>query len=282
MILLFFSGYDNMDSKIANLLGCSFKPIVLVKTNEKPDGAIGPKSNKGRSCIMSYLNKVIFDRQTVVFEKNTTSCNGGLTGLGFGNGFKEGEPGIDIYASFLSTGLKDAKDKKNYQKFCSEKPPAVRDMFECGERIYSNYNRAYEFMDKKVPIYNNPEKYVVFKPFEDLKDGEIADSIIFIVNPMELSVLLQFDTSLRDEVNHVMTPQSSACQSIGIYVFDEAEKEDSHGVLGLLDLAGRRAMKEPIKSQYFTFAIPWKLYLKYLDNMECSYLDGPVWKSMRK
>jgi hypothetical protein len=271
-----------MENKISSLLGCNFKPIVLIKTDEKPKNAIEPKAHSHGSCLMVYLNKVIFDRKTLVFERDTVSCKGGLTGLGFGNGFNTMDDGIDIYSSFLSTGLRDAKNKQAYQKFCDEKPLAVRNMFEEGERIYTDYDRAYEFTSGKVPIYNNKEKYVVFKPFEDLNDDEVSDSVIFILNPVELSVLIQFDTSLRDEINYTMTPQSSACQSIGIYVFNEAEKDDPHGVLGLLDLAGRRVMNEPIKSQYFTYAVPWKLYQKYLDNAEYSYLDGPVWKNYKK
>ena len=33
-----------MDSKVNNLLESNFKPIVLIKTDEKPENAIGPKS----------------------------------------------------------------------------------------------------------------------------------------------------------------------------------------------------------------------------------------------
>ena len=78
-----------------------------------------------------------------------------------------------------------------------------------------------------------------------------------------------------------MTPPSAACQSIGNFVFFEAEKEDPHGILGLIDLAGRNAMRPPLKTDYFTFAVPWKLFKKYEENAEYSYLDGAVWENMK-
>ena len=155
-------------------------------------------------------------------------------------------------------------------------------MFEEGERIYSSYERAKNFMQNKVPYYENTEKYVVFKPLEDVDENEDVESVIFTLNPLELSVLISFDTSLRDEFGYVMTPPSAACQSIGNFVFFEAEKEDPHGILGLIDLAGRNAMRPPLKTDYFTFAVPWKLFKKYEENAEYSYLDGAVWENMKK
>ena len=155
-------------------------------------------------------------------------------------------------------------------------------MFEEGERVYHNYERAKEFMQNKVPCYENSERYVVFKPLEDASEEENVEAVIFTLNALELSVLISFDTSLRDDFGYVMTPPSAACQSIGNYVFNEAEKDDPHGILGLIDLAGRNAMRPPLKTDYFTFAVPWKLFKKYEDNAEYSYLDGAVWDNMKE
>ena len=270
-----------MDSKVDDLLEFDFKPIVLIKTDEKPENAIGPKSNRGHGCVMTFIGRTIKDRIPSVFEKDTISCFGAIVGLGFGNGYKESDMGLECFASFLSTGLKDAEDKERYGKIINMRPPQGRRMFEEGERIYSSYERAKNFMQNKVPYYENTEKYVVFKPLEDVDENEDVESVIFTLNPLELSVLISFDTSLRDEFGYVMTPPSAACQSIGNFVFLEAEKEDPHGILGLIDLAGRNAMRPPLKTDYFTFAVPWKLFKKYEENAEYSYLDGAVWENMK-
>ena len=146
-----------MDSKVDDLLEFDFKPIVLIKTDEKPENAIGPKSNRGHGCVMTFIGRTIKDRIPSVFEKDTISCFGAIVGLGFGNGYKESDMGLECFASFLSTGLKDAEDKEKYEKFINIRPPQGRRMFEEGERIYSSYERAKNFMQNKVPYYENSE-----------------------------------------------------------------------------------------------------------------------------
>ena len=47
-----------MKSKIANYLNGKFDPIVLIKTNEKPDDIKGPKAGRG-GCVMSFVAQCI-------------------------------------------------------------------------------------------------------------------------------------------------------------------------------------------------------------------------------
>lgn len=264
-----------MESKVAQLLNCKFKPIVIVKSDEKPKGAIGPK--KHSHCIMSFIARVIADRKTAVFKKDTVNCVGAISGLGFGNGYTVDEDTLNNYSAFLSTGLKDAKDRQTYGEFCSKKPKQVREMFEMGERIYSTNQRAKEYLTKKVPIFEQKEKYLIFKPIEDVEDGEKVESVIFTVNPFELAALINFDTSLRDDFGYVLTPPASACQAIASFVFAESQKEDPHPVLGLLDFAGRVQMSKWIPNDYLNISVPWKLFEKYENNCDYSYLDGEMW-----
>ncbi|MCF0226645.1 MAG: DUF169 domain-containing protein [Methanobrevibacter sp.] len=265
-----------MKSKVADLLDCKFKPITIVKSNEKDKRAIGPKSDKSH-CIMSYVARVIANRKIAIFEKDTVSCIGGLTGLGFGNAFMKDDETFENYSTFLSLGLKVAKDKEKYQEFCNYKPKPIKEMFENGERVYSNKKRAEEFLSNKVPSFNNKEKYVIFKPIEDVKDGETVESVIFTVNTFELACLMNFDASLRDDFGYLLTPPAAACQAMASFVFMESQKEDPHPVLGLLDFAGRKHMARWIPDDYLNISIPFKLFEKYENNCENSYLDGHVW-----
>ncbi len=269
-----------MESKVADLLGCKLRPIVAIKSENRIEGAIGPKAG-GAHCVMAFIARVIVDRKLAVFEKDTVNCVGGRSGLGFGNAYAVDEKTLNNYSAFLSTGLKEAEDIESYNEFLMEKPEQARPMFEGGERVYSSYKQAKEFLSSKVPIYEN-EDYLVFKPLEDLADDEIPDSVIFTVNTFELAALLNFDASLRDDFGFVMTPPAAACQAMASFVFREAEKEDPHPVLGLLDFAGRSHMKKWVGDDYLNVSVPWKLFLKYEENCEYSYLDGHVWKMNRK
>ena len=48
-----------MDSKVDDLLEFDFKPIVLIKTDEKPENAIGPKSKMGIKKATWDLNALL-------------------------------------------------------------------------------------------------------------------------------------------------------------------------------------------------------------------------------
>ena len=247
-----------MESRIANYLNGRFKPIVLIKTDEKPADVKGPKEGRG-GCVMSFVARTIAKRTTAVFGRENATCGGIYPGFGWGDGFSNPHA-KDFQATFLSCGADSAKDKDKYLEILSQRPPHIRQMFEEGERIYADFETAYENISNR-PIYDS-EDYVVIKPIEDLKDGEIPDSVIFTVNAFELMLLLQLDGSHRSESNFLCIPQSSACQSIGCFTFEQAEADDPHMVLGPMDLAARGHMKHFIPNDYVTLAMPWKLFLK--------------------
>ena len=74
-------------------------------------------------------------------------------------------------------------------------PKPTREMFEKGERIYSDFETAKENI-KSRPVYDS-EDYVIFKGLENLEDNETPKSVIFTVNPIELTALIQINTSFR-------------------------------------------------------------------------------------
>ena len=45
-----------MESKVADMLDCNYRPIAFIKTDERPEDAIGPKSGGGFGCVMPYIN----------------------------------------------------------------------------------------------------------------------------------------------------------------------------------------------------------------------------------
>ena len=271
-----------MESKVADMLECKYRPIVFIKTDEKPENASGPRSNKGFGCVMPFINRTIMKRVPSVFEKDTLSCPGALVGFGYGNGYADGPLGIKFFNSFLSTGLEDAEDRETYEKVANSKPESVKGKYTGGVRILNNTDLAREYLANKLPIYNNDEKYIVFKGLEDVKEGEKVENVIFTLNALELSTLIGFDSSLRSEISHIITPQAAACQAIGNYAINEAEKDDPHAVLGLMDLMGRSEVKEPIKSEYFTYTVSWDLFKKYEENAENSILDGFLWNKFKE
>lgn len=266
-----------MESYISNELGLRFLPIVLLKSDEKPDDAKGPKAGKG-GCVMSFVAQTIAKRVTTCFGRENISCGGISSGFGWGSGLPT-EEDIDFQATFLSCGLESAPDKEAYQKRL-DKMPRVREMFREGERIFADFETAKANI-KNRPIYDEGN-YVIFKALENLEDDETPKSVIFTLNPLELTVLIQLNTSFRTDNACLLTPQASSCQSIGCFVFNQDEKDDPVPVLGPIDLAGRSKTKHFIPNDYLTLSMPWKLYLKLEEVSKKSVLQTELLENYLK
>lgn len=267
-----------MQSNIAKEMDFKFPPIVLIKSDSKPEDAIGPKNGKG-GCVMSWIAQTIAKRKTTCFGRENITCGGISSAFGWGDGFKD-EDALDFQATFLSCGVESAPDREKYEEKLNYLKKPTREMFREGERIFTDFKTAKENIQNR-PIYDT-EDYVIFKGLENLKDGEIPQSVIFTVNPIELTALIQLNTSFRTKDAYILTPQASACQAIGNFTFKQSESDDPKPVLGPIDFAGKNKMKHFISYEYLTLSMPWKLFLK-LEEVSCkSVLQTELWKKMKK
>ena len=262
-----------MEFNIVKELNGKFDPIVLIKSDEKPEDAIAPKAGRG-GCVMAFVAQTIAKRKMTAFGRENITCGGIATGMGWGDGFNSPED-MEFQATFLSMGEDSAKDKEEYLKKLENRPKNVAEMFREGERIYCDFETALEHI-KNRPIYDD-KQYVIFKPIEDLNEGEIPDSVIFTLNAMELSAMLQLNGSFRSENACVITPQASACQAIGSFTFQQNGEEIPSPVLSPLDFAARRHMKHFIPKDYMCLSMPWKLFLKLEDLSKKSVFQTDFW-----
>ncbi len=263
-----------MQSNISKELEMKFHPIVLIKSNSKPENAKEPRPGKG-GCVMSFVAQTIAKRITTCFGREHISCGGIPVGFGWGDGFSD-ENAMDFQATFLSCGIESAPDKEAYLERLNYMPKHTQEMFKQGERIYSDFKTAKENI-KSRPVYNS-EDYVIFKGLENLDECEIPDSVIFTVNPIELTALIQINTSFRVKDTYLLTPQASGCQAIGCFTFKENESDDPKPVLSPIDFAGRSKMKHFIPNDYLMVSMPWKLFLKLEEISKKSVLQTGMWK----
>ena len=196
--------------------------INSIKTATSSEGAIGPKTEKG-GCVMSFVAQTIAKRKTTYFGREHITCGGISVGFGWGSGMAN-EDAIDFQATFLSLGVDSAPNREEYEKRLESMAKPTREMFRHGERIYCDFDTAKAGI-KSRPVYDEGE-YVIFKGLENLEDGEIPKSVIFTVNPIELTALIQINSSFRDNSASLLTPQASACQAIGNFTFRESESDD--------------------------------------------------------
>ena len=262
-----------MEFNIVKELNGQFDPIVLIKTDEKPEDALAPKPGRG-GCVMSFVAQSIAKRKVTAFGRENITCGGVSAGFGWGTGFKT-DKDKEFQATFLSLGLDSAKDKDAFLERLSYLPKPTQEMFKKGERIFSDFDTAYENIQNR-PLYDEGE-YVVFKPIELLEEGETPDSVIFTANTMELSAILQLNGSFRAESAHIMTPQASACQAIGAFTFEQEDSDNPVPVLSPLDFAARAHMRRLIPDDYMNLSMPWKLFLKLEELSKNSVFQTHFW-----
>ena len=193
-----------MKSNIVDEMGFRFPPVVLLKSDTKHEDAMAPKAGKG-GCVMSFVARTIVKRKTTCFGRENISCGGISVGFGWGSGF-ENEQMMDFQATFLSCGVESAPDKESYEQRLSHMPKNTSEMFREGERIYTDFDTAKTNI-KNRPIYDEGQ-YVIFKALENLDDGEIPQSVIFTVNPIELTALIQLNSSFQAKLSatHLALP----------------------------------------------------------------------------
>src|SRR5450759_3541111 len=92
-----------------------------------------------------------------------------------------------------------------------------------------------------------PEKYVVFKPLDKIDTKqEKPQTVVFFVNPDQLSALTVLANYGRGDNENVIIPYAAGCQTIGIYPYREAKSAKPRAVVGLTDLSARVYIRKPV------------------------------------
>jgi len=238
-----------MESRLIAKLNLRDEPVAIVLSNERPEGALQSKEGQWSCIIPLFLAAT--KGKTAVFERKTTGCNGGKTGLGFGQ-FPNYPDGIEY---FLSIGKNGVFEGEGYKK----DPALGRDFVEC------------------LPITDIPDQYIIFKPLSQLDTTkEKAELISFYVNTDQLSALVVMANYYRPGLENVFTPFSSGCQSVFLLPYAETKKEHPRAVVGLTDITVR-PMVDP---DMLSFTVPYQMFLDMEENIPGSFLEKDLWNRL--
>lgn len=251
-----------MKSKIARAIKMKYSPVAVVSTDEKPEQALQFKEGRW-GCVVAMLNAAAKGK-TAVFDRNTFGCQGGGTGLGFGNQYVNFPGGIEY---FISTGNK-AFSQSEVGKNVVRNMPAL----EHGEAYVKNPVLAKKFVDA-LPMVDVPAKYIVFKPLDKLTERETPKVVIFLVNPDQLSALVVLANYARESNINVIAPFGAGCHQNCIIPYKEEESENPRAIIGLTDISARKQVEKDILS----FAVPHKMFLEMESNVEGSFLERETW-----
>ena len=270
-----------MKSVTAEALKLRYDPVAVVLTNSKPEGAVEFKKGKF-GCVMSLLSAASRGKQAVA-SRETVTCPGGRTGLGFGNQFENLPGGVDIFCRFLSVGNEGYEPGMQItdmmKPFVTEE---IYDNFKYGERYLKTPELVRKFIDC-LPITDVPFEYVVFRPLSDVDpEQEKPEVVVFLADMDQLSALVVLANYDRDTNESVIIPQAAGCQSIGIYPFEEARSQTPRAVVGLVDITARVQVKRQLKDDVMSFAVPFAMFLEMEGNVPGSFLERSTWKELMR
>jgi uncharacterized protein (DUF169 family) len=269
-----------MESLIAKAIHLNYQPVALIWSDEKPEGAMQFQENKW-GCVM-WLAAHAAKGKTAVADIKTFGCFGGGVGLGFGDQYKSFPGGEKGFCNFLSSGNANTEGGK---ELAEKIKPFMRaeayDNFLHGER----YIKTPKFVEKflaDLPIMQIPVKYVVFKPLQDVDlTKEKPQSIIFFVNPDQLSALVVLANYGREDNENVIIPYAAGCQIIGIRTYKEVKSKKPRAVIGLVDLSARVYIRKQLaNNNLMTFSLPLNLFEEMEQNVAGSFLERHTWQSL--
>jgi hypothetical protein len=222
-------------------------PLVFYYT-DREDLAEMAKAPEGWQCIIAVLNRV---RQgtSLCFDVDAVGCGGGKRYLGF---VEELRPNFEY---FLSYGIPGELEGERYKK----SPELVNTVME------------------KMPVFKAPGRFIVFKRWDRIEEGDDPAVVIFFSPPDVLSGL--FTLANFDEPEPaVYTPFGAGCGTIVQYPFLERAADRPRAVLGMFDVSARPC----VPAGTLSFAVPWAKFVTMVENMPESFLITPSWEKVRK
>jgi len=223
-------------------------PIVFFYTDD-PDQGKPLRPPTRHRCLICDLGRV--RRGTsVCFAHNTIGCLGGKRYLGFPQALRPEFP------YFLSTGIPG-------QKKC--------------ERFKKSPKLVTEQMKHQLP-FAAPARYIVFKRWDRLEEGDDPLAAIFFAAPDVLAALFTLANFDETRSDAVITPPCAGCAAIVHYPYRQLAAERPRAILGMFDISARPC----VPPDRLTFAVPWPKFLRMVANMDVSFLTTATWGKVRR
>jgi uncharacterized protein (DUF169 family) len=272
------NGEFAMNSRIAEAIRMQHQPVALLWTDEKPQDAM--QFEKGKWGCTMWLAASAAKGRAGVCDRETFGCFGGGVGLGFGDCYKHFPGGYEGFCRFLSTGNDDSEEgRATAEKIRPFARPEFIEHFLHGERYLQSPEKVHRFIEA-LPITEIAASYVVFKPLAELAPEEKPQTVIFFVDPDQISALVILANYGRGDNENVTIPWAAGCQTVGIYPYREAQSAKPRAVVGLTDLSARVFLRRQLGDGLLSFAAPWQLFLEMEGNVEGSFLQGHTWQEL--
>jgi len=207
-----------------------------------------PKA-KGWSCLIGRLAEARRGRP-LAFDADSIGCAGGKRYLGFPHTLRP------HFEHFLSCGLPGKVEGERYIKT----PEMVK-------RVMA-----------AVPLLKRKERYIIFKRWDRLEEGDRPEAVVFLGHGDILSGLFTLANFGAELADGVRTPFAAGCGSIVGFIAIEGRSENPKAILGMFDPSARPVVGE----DELSFSVPWAKFHSMVADMEESFLIADTWKVMER
>jgi hypothetical protein len=221
-------------------------PLAVFYSDEPLLGSEATKP-KGR-CVIEMLS-VVRGGGFLSFHAASPICGGAKRYCGFAP-----EVPMKDFDYFLSTGIPGKLEGERYKK----SPELVRESA------------------KYSPRFEAPGKYLNFKRWDKLTDGEEPEVVVFLANQDAIAGLFTLANFDEAEPNAVICPFGAGCSSIVYHPYLELRSPRPRCVIGMFDISARPHVGENILS----FAVPISKFERMVGDMEESFLTTDTWKAL--
>jgi len=222
-------------------------PIVFYYTDAGDGGRPVAPGSMNR-CLVANLVRAR-KGEALRFGADSIGCPGGKRYLGYSETIR---PGFEY---FLSCGIPGEMEGERYKKT----PELVREVM------------------ARMPVFKAPGRFIVFKRWDLLEDGEDPDAVVFFATPDVLAGLFTLASFDEVESSGIIAPFAAGCGSVVAYPYLERASKSPRCVIGMFDPSARPYV-EPDR---ITFAAPWEKFTRMVGNMEESFLTTPTWERIR-
>lgn len=146
-----------------------------------------------------------------------------------------------------------------------------------GERYKKSPEIVRESM-KKHKQFEAPGKYIVFKRWDSLEEGDNPEVAIFFERPDVLSGLFTLAGYDESDPDAVIAPFGAGCATIVQYPYLEKDNPQPRCILGTFDVSARPCVDRSVLS----FAMPISKLERMARNMDESFLVTKSWAKVRR
>jgi hypothetical protein len=220
-------------------------PLALFRSDETHGAAPSRPARRWR-CFIGDL-AAVRRGEPVYYARETVGC--GRRYLGLDTSLRRD------FAHFLSCGIPGRLEGERYK----QTPELVK---------------AWQ---ETVPLVPSDKRYVVFKRWDALEEGDEPEVVVFFAVPDVLSGLFTWSGFDEPVAEAVAAPFGAGCASIIQYPLLEGAKERPRAILGMFDVSARPRVPDDA----LTFAVPWSKFERMLANADETFLTTDSWAKVR-